>query len=674
MGKLAAPLDRRPAADATAPVAPGAPHSIPPTAPAPGGEVGKPWTLAESHETYGVSNWGKGYFSINELGHVAVNPDKDPTRAIDLKALVDQLQNRGIQLPILLRFTDILKHRIGEIAGAFKTAIDEYGYTGDYSCVYPIKVNQQRHVVEEVLNFGKPYGFGLEAGSKPELLAVLAVTNGDDPTPIICNGFKDDEFIKMVVLARKIGKNVIPVVEKFSELALIVKYAEELGVRQPIGIRVKLASRGTGRWRTSAGYRSKFGLTVTEVIEALEFLKSKGMADCLQMTHFHMGSQVSNIRKVKECLNEAARIYCELARMGAGLKIIDVGGGLGVDYDGSQTDFESSTNYTLQEYANDVVFRIKSVCDEAEIPHPTIISESGRALAAYHSVLVFDVLGTSNFDKCEAPASVADDAAQPVKDLLSAYRDVNKKNYLETYHDATQAMEEVLNLFGLGYLPLEQRALAERMFWAFSRKLQRLVRELNYVPEELQNLDTTLSDTYFCNFSVFQSMPDSWAIKQLFPVMPIHRLNEAPTRRAVLGDITCDSDGKIDQFIDLRDVRSTLELHPVADGEPYYIGTFLLGAYQEILGDLHNLFGDTNAVHVHMEPDGTPNVDTVIKGDTVTEVLHYVQYSAEILLNRMRKDVERAVRLNKLSVAESRDFLGFYENGLAGYTYLEEPG
>jgi arginine decarboxylase len=649
MGKL---VERRPAAES--------------------GDMGQGWSLSEAHETYGIRNWGKGYFGINDHGNVVVHADKDPAKGIDLKLLIDSLQSRGIQLPILLRFTDILKHRIGEIADAFKRSIDEYGYAGNYSCVYPIKVNQQRHVVEEVLNFGKPHGFGLEAGSKPELLAVLAVTNGADATPIICNGFKDDEFIKMVVLARKLGKNIIPVVEKFSELEAIVRHSEALGVRQPIGIRVKLASRGAGRWRSSAGYRSKFGLTLTEVIEALDYLKSKGMADCLQMTHFHMGSQVSNIRKVKDALNEAARIYVELHRLGAGLKIIDVGGGLGVDYDGSQTDFESSTNYTLQEYANDVVFRIKSVCDEAGVPHPTIISESGRAVVAYHSVLVFDVLGTSNFDRCDAPPSIPDDAPQPIKDLFAVHRDLNKKNYTESYHDATQAMEEALNLFSLGYLEIEQRASAERMFWAIGRKLQRIVKELDYVPEDFQNLDTLLSDTYFCNFSVFQSMPDSWAIKQLFPVMPIHRLKEEPTRRAVLGDITCDSDGKIDQFIDLRDVQSTLKLHPVNPGEPYYLGTFLLGAYQEILGDLHNLFGDTNAVHVHMEPDGTPNVDTVIKGDTVSEVLHYVQYSSEILMNRIRKDVERAVRSGTLSIQESREFLGFYEHGLDGYTYLEE--
>ncbi len=628
------------------------------------------WKLVDSIETYGIRNWGKGYFGVNKQGHVTVHPNKIDEESIDLKQLVDELRDRDYQLPILIRFADILRHRVGEIASAFQSAITEFQYSGDYCCVYPIKVNQQRHVVEEILDFGKPFNFGLEAGSKPELLAVLAITNGND-TPIICNGFKDDEFIKMVVLARKLGKNIIPVVERFTELESIVRHAEAMDVRPVIGVRVKLASRGAGRWRSSAGYRSKFGLTITEVLEALDYLKARDMGDCLQLTHFHLGSQITNIRKVKEALNEAARVFVELHRAGAGLKYMDVGGGLGIDYDGSQTDFESSVNYTLQEYANDVVFRIKGVCDEAGVPHPTIISESGRAVVAYHSVLVFDVLGTSNFDRCEAPDEVPADAPQPIADLHSIHRDLNKKNFLESYHDSVQAMEETLNLFNLGYLTIVLRALSERLFWAVGRKLQRLVRELDYVPEELQNLDTMLSDTYFCNFSVFQSMPDSWAIKQLFPIMPIHRLTEAPVRRAVLGDITCDSDGKVDQFIDLRATRSTLELHPYI-GEPYYLGAFLLGAYQEILGDLHNLFGDTNAVHVNLEEDGSYTVDEFIPGDTVREVLHYVQFSAEKLIERMRQYVERALRAGKISLKESREFLKFYESGMEGYTYLEE--
>jgi arginine decarboxylase len=633
-------------------------------------ELIEQWKVHDAVETYNVRHWGKGYFGVNKNGHVTVHPDKNPSKAIDLKDLIDQLQARGIQLPILLRFTDILRHRVGELHDAFQNAVREFEYQGQYCCVYPIKVNQQRHVVEEILDFGRPYNFGLEAGSKPELLAVLAMTNGE--TPIICNGFKDDEFIKMTVLARKIGKQVIPVVEKFTELEAIVRYAQELNVRPVIGVRVKLAARGAGRWRYSAGFRSKFGLTLTEVLEAIDYLKQRELADCLQLVHFHLGSQITNIRNIKGALTEAARIYVELSRIGASVKYLDVGGGLGIDYDGSQTDFESSVNYTLQEYANDVVFRIKSICDEAGVAHPTIISESGRAVVAYHSMLVFDVLGVSNFDRYTAPAQIPEDVPQPISDLASIFRDVSKKNFLEGYHDAVQSVDETLNLFNLGYLSMEYRALAEQLFWAVCGKILKIVRELDYVPEELQGLEALLSDTYFCNFSIFQSMPDSWAVKQLFPIMPIHRLNEPPTRRAVLGDITCDSDGKVDQFIDLRDVRNTLELHAF-DGQPYYLGAFLLGAYQEILGDLHNLFGDTNAVHVSLDDDGEVNLDVVIKGDTVREVLAYVQYSADELSARMRKDVEKAVRGGKISVEESRQLLRFYETGLEGYTYLEEP-
>jgi arginine decarboxylase len=638
------------------------------------------WKIQDAIETYGVRLWGKGYFSVNKHGHVTVHPTKRADRAIDLKALVDDLQERGIQMPILLRFTDILRHRVGEIHDAFKKAIAECDYQGPYCCVYPIKVNQQRHVVEEILDFGMPYGFGLEAGSKPELLAVLALTDGASPrgngraeeekTPIICNGFKDDEFIRMCMLALKIGKRIISVVEKFTELEAICRHASELDVRPAIGVRVKLAARGAGRWKSSAGYRSKFGLTLTEILEAVEYLKQRGMADCLQLVHFHLGSQITNIRSIKNALTESARVYAELHRVGAGVRYLDVGGGLGIDYDGSQTDFDSSVNYTLEEYANDVVFRIRSVCEEAGVPHPTIISESGRAMVAYHSLLVFDVLGVSNFDRFKPPAEVPEDAPSQVQDLFGIYRDVKKKNVLEGYHDAVHAVDEALTLFNLGGLTIEQRALVERLFWAVCTKVRALVRDMEYTPEDLEGLETLLSDTYFCNFSIFQSMPDSWAINQLFPIMPIHRLNEKPVRRGILGDITCDSDGKIDRFIDLRDVRKTLQLHPF-DGSPYYLGAFLLGAYQEILGDLHNLFGDTNAVHLSVEEDGEVIVDHVIKGNTVREVLAYVQYAGDELIARLRKDVERAVRANKISLSESKELLGFYEAGLDGYTYLE---
>ncbi len=627
------------------------------------------WTIADASEMFDVERWGKGYFSVGANGHIWVHPDKNPTRSIDLKELVDTLVLRGISPPILIRFGEILRHRLEEIHQAFRNSIAEHGYRGSYACVYPIKVNQQRQVVEEVVKYGRPYKFGLEAGSKPELLAVLAVADND--TPIICNGFKDDEYIEMVMLAKKIGRQIIPVIEKYTELDLVVRHAECVGVRPVIGLRVKLASRGSGRWKSSGGYRSKFGLTVTEALRALEQLKAYGMADCLELLHFHIGSQISNIRQIKAAVIEAARVYVELKRAGAGLQTLDVGGGLGIDYDGSQTDFESSVNYTLQEYANDIVYHVQNVCDEAEAPHPNIISESGRAVAAYHSVLVFNILGVSGFGDEELVRELPEDAEQPLIDLLETYRSLSSKNLLESFHDAQQALDAALNLFSLGYLPLGQRSLAENYYWAICRRIQKMARELDYFPEELEGLAAMLSDTYFCNFSLFQSMPDSWAVKQLFPILPIHRLNEPPSRHAILGDISCDSDGKIDQFIDRRDVKRTLPLHPFSS-EPYYLGAFLVGAYQEILGDLHNLFGDTNAVHVSLGDNGEIMLDTVIKGDTVREVLDYVQFRSETLLGSFRRDVEAAVRDGKIGYEESGRLLRFYEEGLQGYTYLEE--
>jgi arginine decarboxylase len=634
-------------------------------------QTGEVFTVNDANELYEVDRWGKGYFSISPSGHVLVHPTKDPSKAIDLKDLTDHLMLRGIQLPVLIRFRDILRHRVGDIHNAFKSAITQHQYDGGYMCVYPIKVNQQRQVVEEVLDFGREYGFGLEAGSKPELLAVAAQAYND--TPIICNGFKDAEFIEMAMLAQKIGRTVIPVVEKYTELGLILKYAEKVGVRPKIGMRVKLASRGGGRWQGSGGYRSKFGLTVTEVIRGLEELRALGMEDCFKLLHFHLGSQIPNIRIVKGALNEAARIYTELVKAGAGLEYLDVGGGLGVDYDGSQTNFESSVNYTLEEYANDVVYHIQTVCDDAGVKHPTIVSESGRAIVAYHSVLIFNVLGVSAFGEEEIPASFpTDDTEQPLIDLLETYQNLTVRNALESYHDAQQALDMALNLFSGGYLPLDQRCKAENLYWAILTKLKKLVGQMEDVPEDLQSLDDSMADTYFCNFSLFQSCPDSWAIKQLFPVMPIHRLNTPPTHHAVLGDITCDSDGKIDQFIDRRDVKRTLPLHTV-NGEPYYLGVFLVGAYQEILGDLHNLFGDTHAVHVSLDDRGSVVLDAVIKGDTVKEVLDYVEFSADELVRKLRNDVELAVRQGKITYEESGRLLEFYEDGLGGYTYLEDP-
>ncbi len=627
------------------------------------------WTVADARDLYDIDRWGKGYFSISEDGHVLVHPTKEPQRYVDLKELVDTLVLRGIVPPLLLRFPQILGRQLEEMWQVFDAAIRDHNYQGGYCCVYPIKVNQQRQVVEEIYALGRQYGFGLEAGSKPELLAVMAIADND--TPIICNGFKDDEYIELCMLARKVGRNITPVVEKYTELDLILQKAEKLGVRPSIGIRIKLASRGAGRWKSSGGYRSKFGLTVSEAMRALETMRMLGMEDCLKLLHFHLGSQITNIRHIKGAVIEAARVYVDLKKQGAGLEILDVGGGLGIDYDGSQTDFESSVNYTLQEYANDIIYHVQNVCDEAEVPHPVIMSESGRAIAAYHSVLVFNVLGVSGFGEEQVPEELPEDAEQPLVDLLETYRNLSLKNLLESFHDAQQALDSALNLFSLGYLPLRQRCLAENLYWLICRRVFSLAKQLDVFPEELEGLESMLSDTYFCNFSLFQSMPDSWAVKQLFPIMPIHRLRQRPTRHAVLGDISCDSDGKVDQFIDRRDVKKTLPLHPF-NGEPYYLGAFLVGAYQEILGDLHNLFGDTHAVHVRVNDQNKPVLEAVIRGDSVKEVLAYVQFSSSHLLEQFRRDVEEAVMAGKIGYEVSGRLLKFYEEGLYGYTYLED--
>ncbi len=640
---------------------------------APPADPSRRWTLDDARETYGITAWGKGYFDLNEAGHVVAQPTRDPSRRIDLKQLVNDLAIRGIHPPLLVRFTDILHHRMAEIARAFGAAIAENDYRGAYRGVYPIKVNQARHVVEEICRFGAQHGFGLEAGSKPELLAVLALAPAD--APIVCNGFKDDEFIEMVVLAQKLGKNVLPVVEKWSELELLAHYADRHRVKPKLGVRVKLATHGSGRWETSGGPRSKFGLFVGEAVDALNYLKQRDLADSLALLHFHLGSQITNIRNVKEAVNELARIYVQLKQAGAGLEYLDIGGGLGVDYDGSQTNYESSINYTLAEYASDVVYRIGAVCDEAQVDHPTLISESGRALVAYHSVLVFDVIGATGLERFNAPdlsEPLDEDTPQPLRDLADAHKSLNKRNLTETYHDATGAYDQALSLFALGHLTLEQRAFAERLYWTTCARIEKHTRTLAHVPEELERLPVFLADTYFCNFSLFQSMPDSWAIDQLFPIMPLHRHGEKPTRRATLADITCDSDGKVNKFVGLRDDKDVLELHAY-DGSPYHIGAFLVGAYQEILGDLHNLFGDTHAVHVGLDDEDHVRINHVVRGDTVNDVLAYVGFAGKELAEQMRHEVEDAVRAKRITLAESRAFMKYYEAGLSGYTYLEDP-
>ena len=640
----------------------------------------QPWRIEDSLDLYHVNAWGKGYFSINSSGHVVVRPDTTERHEIDLFEVVEGLKARDLTTPVVVRFSDILAHRLRRIHEAFAQAITENDYRNRYAAVFPIKVNQQRLVVEEVYRYGKEFGFGLEVGSKPELLAVMAMTENASERLIICNGFKDDSYIEAVTLATKLGRTIIPVVENFEELGLILKHAEAYQVRPRIGVRVKLFTEGSGRWSASAGEKSKFGLFITEILELFNVLKSRDMLDCLQLVHCHPGSQLQDIRRIKEAINELAHVYAELKLMGAGLQYIDVGGGLGVDYDGSGTNFASSMNYTLNEYASDVVYRVANVCNARDIPHPMIISESGRAVAAYHSVLIFDALGSSALDKFRVTGDRAEDfngaeePPQPVLDLFEAYRTVSERVLVECYHDALTAREQVQQMFNLGLLSLEFRGLAERLYWATCAKIRDSCRKLERLPEELEDLESILSDTYFCNFSIFQSLPDSWAIDQLFPILPIHRLDERPTRTAVLADITCDSDGKIDHFVSLRDVKRTLELHELKTDEKYYLAAFLVGAYQETLGDLHNLFGDTHVVHVRLHDEGGWWIEEIVKGDTANKVLEYMEYDVAELYPALARDCERAIRDGRMTIAESQALKRFYESELDGYAYLEPAG
>ena len=637
-----------------------------------------PWTIDDAADIYNLRGWGKGFFEIARNGNVIVRPTRTPGREVDLFEVVKGLQERGLRTPVLLHFSDLLHQRLKDLHDAFDTAIRENGYKGKYNAVYPIKVNQQRRIVHEIREYGEQYGFGLEVGSKPELLAVMGLTSDSPERIIICNGFKEERYIEFVMLAAKLGRTIIPVIENLTELRLIVKYADKYQIRPTIGVRVNLATPGAGRWRHSSGVKAKFGLSLTEVIEVFEYLKARGMEDCLQLLHCHMGSQIHDIRQVNSGVNELARIYAELAKMGAGMRYLDVGGGLGVDYDGSQTNFEFSTNYTLPEYAANIVYKIMSVCDEEGVAHPTIVTESGRAMVAQQSVLVFDVLGANRLDRFTVPASLDSvskdehgEVPRPIVDLYEAFTTVTERRVLECYHDALQSRDEAVNLFSVGYMSLEHRALAERMFWATCAKVRDKAKDMPSVPEELTDLENSTSDTYFCNLSIFQSLPDIWAINQLFPIMPIHRLDERPTRKATLADVTCDSDGKIDRFVDNHDVKKALELHDIKDGDRYFLGAFLVGAYQETLGDLHNLFGDTHVAHIRLDDNGNWWIDEIVEGDSVREVLQYVQYDVNRLAAAIRHECERAVRDKHMSVAESNALVRAYESGLAGYTFLE---
>jgi arginine decarboxylase len=627
------------------------------------------WTTKDSASLYNVAGWSSGYFGINDAGHVQVTPLGPGGPSLDLYDLVQDVQRRGLGMPLLMRFSDILKSRVEALVGCFDSAIRDYNYQGRYRGVYPIKVNQQHQVVEELVDFGRPFGLGLEAGSKPELLAALALLDNPDAL-LVLNGYKDVDYAETALLSQKLGRYPIVVIDRYRELEMLLQVARRLGIRPHIGVRAKLTTRGAGKWMESTGDRSKFGLTATEIVLLVDRLREAQMLDCLELLHFHIGSQISSVRAIKDAMTEACRIYVELAKAGCGLKFMDVGGGLGVDYDGSSTNWSSSTNYTMQEYANDVVGTIHEACDAAGIPHPDILSESGRALVAHHSVLVFNILDVNQVLAGQAPPPVAASEHPVIHQLVDTWRSVSRKNFQEAYHDVLQLKEEATNLFNVGLLDLRGRARVEQLFWGCCEAILKIIRELEYVPDDLEGLEKGLADTYYGNFSVFQSAPDHWAVKQLFPILPLHRLDERPTRRGVIADLTCDSDGKIDQFIELRDVKSALELHP-DNGKPYYLGVFLVGAYQEILGDLHNLFGDTNAVHITLA-DGGYRIAHVVEGDSVTEVLGYVQYQKQNLVQRVRQASEEALRKGLLTFEESALLMRRFDEGLSGYTYLEE--
>ena len=631
------------------------------------------WTIDEAREHYNIKGWGAGYFDINSKGNIVVHPDQKSTHYIDLKELVDDIQSKGYSLPVLIRFSDILKASIANLANSFQNSIDEYGFEGQYHGVYPIKVNQQRQVVEEIVKFGQPFNIGLEAGSKPELHAILAILDNPEAL-LVCNGYKDEAFIRLALMSQKLGKRVFIVVEKLDELALIDKVAKELGVQPNIGIRIKLVSAGQGRWSSSTGEYSKFGLNTMELMEALEIAKSKNILDCVKLIHFHLGSQITNIRRIKDSLKEVGRFYSELMKFGCNIQYIDVGGGLGIDYDGSRSTFASSTNYSVQEYANDVVYHLLEICKAEDLPHPNIISESGRAMTAHHSILVVNVLDVTSFPEWSEQIEIADDAPEVVKEVFDVLDSTSNKNLIESWHDAVHLKDEAQNQFLLGLISLTDRAMAERIYWGICRKIEKLSSRLKFLPDDIRNLRTKLADKYFCNFSVFQSVPDSWAIDQVFPVVPLNRLHEEPDRDATIADITCDSDGRIDTFIGThRGTENTLRVHSLQPGESYCLCIFLTGAYQEILGDLHNLFGDTNTVHVSLKEDGSLNYEQIIEGEDVTDVLDYVQFSADELAGRIDGFLIGCVQRGVVTQKEADDFLALYKEGLNGYTYLVKP-
>lgn len=632
------------------------------------------WTLNDSSDLYLVEKWGQPYVKVNEAGRVAVHPNataEDPGPGIDLYELVGQIRRRGVQTPLLLRFDGLLRARVRDLNAAFENARAEYSYPGAFRGVFPIKVNQERWVVETLMDEGRRHGMGLEVGSKPELIAGIAVEAGENAL-MICNGYKDSEYVETAMLSSKLGITPIIVVEKFSELATILAAADKLDIRPRIGVRAKLSIQSSGRWQDSVGDRSKFGLTTREIVRVVEELKRADRLDSLELLHFHIGSQITDIRSFKKAMREATNILAGLTKLGATIRWFDAGGGLGVDYDGSKTNFESSTNYSLQEYANDIVYALGEAVEEHGLVPPTIVTESGRSLVSHHAVLVAEAMGVTTFDAGSEPGlvDIGDDPPEVVSAMAELAESATARNYMETYHDALDLREQAMLLFNTGQLGLDERAQIEEHFWRACHAVLRMSRKSDYVPDDMEVLEKALADTLFLNMSIFQSLPDAWAIGQMFPVLPIHRLDERPDRRAVLADLTCDSDGKIQRFIDLRGIKSTLEVHEQIENEPYFMGFFLVGAYQEILGDMHNLFGDTNVVHVDLDENGRPKLTHVVRGDRVREVLEYVDYSETELLRQMRGHVEDALNAGRLTLEESALFWERYESALASYTYL----
>lgn len=628
------------------------------------------WKIEDSAELYNINGWGLNYFTINSKGHVTVTP-RPGYAAVDLKDVMDELQVRDITAPVLLRFPDILDTRIEKISKCFAQASKQYDYKANNYMIYPIKVNQIREVVEEIVSYGKKFNIGLEAGSKPELHAVLA-TNIAENALVICNGYKDESYIELALLAQKMGRRIYLVVEKLNELRLIADISKRLKIRPNIGIRIKLSSSGSGKWEESGGDQSKFGLDSSELLEALDILNRRELTDCLKLIHFHIGSQITKIRRIKNALREATQFYVQLSKMGFGIEFIDIGGGLGVDYDGTRSSAsESSMNYSIQEYANDAISALVDVCTKNGLPHPNIITESGRSLSAHHSILIFEALETTHLPEWKDSEVLDPDAHELARELYEIWDRLDQPGIFESWHDALQIREEALDMFSLGMLDLKTRAQIEKLFWSIAREVGDISSSMKHAPEELRKIARMLPDKYFCNFSLFQSLPDSWAIDQVFPIIPIARLDEKPTRTCTIQDMTCDSDGKICNFITSGGLSPSLPVHPLRQGESYYIGVFLVGAYQEILGDMHNLFGDTNAVHINVYKDHY-EIDQVMDGETVAEVLDYVQYNPKKLARNVETWVTASMKAGKISPEEGRDFLSTYRSGLYGYTYLEK--